>query len=41
MDKPNRALYIKNKEWRKILAKNKKTIILILASEKYSLKDYK
>jgi|SRR6056300_369185 hypothetical protein len=41
MNKPNKALYIKNNEWRKILSKNKKTIILILASEKYSLKDYK
>ena len=41
IDKPNKALYIKNNEWRKSLGKNKKTMILILASEKYSLKDYK
>ena len=40
LDRPNKALFINNKEWRKIISKDKKSMILILASEKYSKNDY-
>lgn len=37
---PNKAIFIKNNEWRTIIPEDKKTIILVLASEKYSKNDY-